>query len=74
MIFLAADGDWLPAANFTLVEKITLWSRRVLHNDLKCYLKNVTKGEVVNDDPPSDVIVVDPESFIKFAIRDLEVA
>ena len=28
----------------------------------------MTKGEVVNDDPPSDAIDVGPESFVEFIV------
>ena len=38
-------------------------------NDFKWYLQNVTKGEVGEDSPLSDVIVVNPESFVKFVVR-----
>lgn len=38
-------------------------------NDFKWYLQNVTKGEVGDDSPLSDVIVVNPESFVKFVVR-----
>ena len=39
------------------------------HNDLKWYLGIVTKEEVADDDLPSDAIVVDRESFVKFVLR-----
>ena len=38
-------------------------------NDFKWYLQNLTKGEVGDDSPLSDVIVVNPESFVKFVVR-----
>ena len=34
----------------------------------------VTKGEVVDDDPPSDAIYVDSESFVEFVVRYLDEA
>ena len=44
------------------------------HNVLKLYLRDVTKGEVVYDDPSSDAIYIDSESFIKFVVRHLDEA
>ena len=41
-------------------------------DDLKWYLRNVTKGEVVDDDLPSDAIYVDSENFVKFVFRHLD--
>ena len=28
-------------------------------------VRNVTKGQIVDDDPPSDAIELDPDSFVK---------
>ena len=44
------------------------------HDDLKWYLQDVTKGEVVDDDPPSDAIYFDLESFVKFFVRRFDKA
>ena len=44
------------------------------HDDLKRYLWDVTKGEVADDDPPSDTISVDSASFVKFVVRYLDEA
>ena len=44
------------------------------HDNLKWYLRDVTKGEVADDDPPSDAIDVDSESFVKFVVRHLDEA
>ena len=44
------------------------------HDDLKWYLRDVTKGEVLGDDPPSDAIYVDSGSFVKIVIRHLDEA
>lgn len=41
------------------------------HNDLNWYLRTVTKGEIVDDNPPSNAIVADPESFVKFFFRHI---
>ena len=35
---------------------------------------DVTKGEVAYDDPPSDGIRIDSESFINFVVRHLDEA
>ena len=44
------------------------------HNDLNWYLRTVTKGEIVDDNPPSNAIVADPESFVKFFFRHIHKA
>ena len=41
------------------------------HNDLNWYLRTVTKGGIVDDNPPSNAIVADPESFVKFFFRHI---
>ena len=41
------------------------------HNDLNWYLRTVTKGEIVDDNPPSNAIVADPESFVNFFLRHI---
>ena len=38
-------------------------------DDLKWYLRDVTKGEVVNDNTLSDAIYINSESFVKFVVR-----
>ena len=43
-------------------------------NDLKRYLLDVTKGEVLYDDPSSDAICFDSENFINFVVRHLDEA
>ena len=43
-------------------------------DDLKWHLQDVTKGEVVDDDPQLDVRYFDSESFVKFAVRHLDEA
>ena len=58
----------------TSVNTIYKHGRFDFHNDLKRYLRNATKGEVVDDDPPSNAIVVYPESFVKFVVRNLNKA
>ena len=44
------------------------------HDNVKWYLRDVTKKEVVNDDPSSDVIYIDLDSFVKFAVRHIHEA
>ena len=41
------------------------------HDDLKWYLRDVTKREVADDDLPSHAIYVNSESFVKFVVRHL---
>ena len=62
-----------------------LWARMLRHqrkpykkhgrfdflDELKWYLQDVTELEIVDDDPASDAIYVDSESFVKFAVRHL---
>ena len=38
------------------------------------YLPDVKKGEVVDDDLPSDAIYIDSESLVKFVVRHLDEA
>ena len=45
------------------------YGRYDFHDDLKWYLRDVTKGEVVDNDPPSNAINVDSESFVKCVVR-----
>ena len=41
------------------------------HESLKWYLRNITKGEIVDDDTVPDAIEVDPDNFVKFVVRHL---
>ena len=63
------------------VIRCRLWTRPYkkherfrFYDDLKWYLWDVTKGEVVDDDPPSNAIYVDSESFVKSLVRHLDEA
>ena len=70
------------------VIRCRLWTRLLRHrqtpykkherfdfyDDLKWYLWDVTKGEVVDDDHPSNAIYVDSESFVKSLVRHLDEA
>lgn len=42
------------------------------HFVLKDYLRHVSKGEIVDADPPSGAVVVPPEDFVKFVVRYLD--
>lgn len=42
------------------------------HSNWKQYLLDVTKREVVDDDPPSHAIYVDSESSVKIVVRHLD--
>ena len=44
------------------------------HSNWKQYLLDVTKREVVDDDPPSHAIYADSESFVKIVVRHLDEA
>ena len=37
-------------------------------------VRNVTKGQIVDDDPPSDAIELDPDSFVKYVVEHLDEA
>ena len=41
------------------------------HESLKWYLRNITKGEIVDDDTVPDTIEVEPDNFVKFVVRHL---
>ena len=69
-------------------EVYQLWARLLRHRrtpykkhgrfdfdeNIKWYLRNVTKGEIVDDDPPADAIKVDAASFVKYVVRHLDEA
>ena len=86
--FLNFCGTFKDGGKKALYEVYRLWARLSRHrrtpykkhgrsdfyDDLKWYLRDVTKEEVVDDDPPSDAIYVDSESFVEFVIRYLDEA
>ena len=69
-------------------EVYRLWARLLRHRrtpfkkhgkfdfdgSLKWYLRSVTKGDVVDDDPPPDAIVVTKEQFVRYVLRHLDEA
>ena len=69
-------------------EVYRLWARLLRHrrtpykkhgrfdfdDTLKWYLRRVSKGDIVDADPPPDAIIIPADHFVKFVIRHLDEA
>ena len=86
--FLDFCGNFADTGKVGRYKAYRLWARLLRHSRtpfkkhghfdfnecLKTYLRSVSKGEIVDADPPNDAIVIEAEHFVKFVVRHLDEA